>query len=437
MSWPLVKPPWKNVKWLTWYPSKEGLANTWPSPPTPLWSDSEQIPGPREKGELDLLKEQIEVLDTKNEWEYLKRTSNPYELVFSQSQDVRIPQSISNMRPLSRSFFKMIEILIVMDFFRRHSHPIGPSAKKSSLKSAHVCEGPGGFIEALLHLSQKNNMTLDNAWAMTLKPSKTNIPGWKRAYHFLRKSPMVHIEYGADETGDIMVPINQGAFLDKTRSKCNIFTADGGFDFSEHYGTQEEEVLPLLVSSSLIGLQTLCRGGDFILKVFDTESRATMDLLALLASCFDHWTLYKPGLSRPCNAEKYFLGRGFRSAPGWILKTLVEIRNAYACGFKHMTSIFASLPEQVQADINGLKNDFLEQQVGALKYAISKKDEWNEHHEKQWKEIQDHSIHWCRQFQIPIKPFSGASTIVNKINAIPWNQVVALHRRLEDVVQPE
>ena len=426
MSWPLVKPPWKHVKWLTWY--KEGAA--WPVPPIPQWSETEPE---REKGELDTLKQEIEVLDSKNEWEYLKRTSNPYELVFSQSQDVKIPQSISNIRPLSRSFFKMIEILIVMDFFRRHSDPV----KKSGIRSAHVCEGPGGFIEALINLSVKNNVTVENAWAMTLKPTKTNIPGWKRAYHFLRKSPMVHIEYGADETGDIMVPVNQGAFLDKTRTKCHIFTADGGFDFSEHYGTQEEEVLPLLVSSALIGLQTLVKGGDFILKVFDTESKATMDLLALLASCFDNWTLYKPGLSRPCNAEKYFLGRGFRVAPGWILKTLVEIRNAYTCGFKHMTSIFSAIPEHVHFDIIGMKNDFLEQQVSALKYALSKKDEWNENHEKQWKEIQDHSIHWCRQFQIPIKPFSCASTIVNKTNAIPWNQVVASHRRLEDVVQHE
>jgi hypothetical protein len=244
---------------------------------------------------------------------------------------------------------------------------------------------------------------------------------------------MVHIEYGADETGDIMVPINQGAFLDKTRAKCNIFTADGGFDFSEHYGNQEEEVLPLLISSALIGLQTLIRGGDFILKVFDTESRATMDLIALLASCFDQWTLYKPGLSRPCNAEKYFLGKGFRLAPGWILKTLVEIRNAYACGFKHLAYIFNTLPQQVQSDIIFLKEAFLEKQISALNHAILTKEEWNKNYEKQWKEIQDHSIHWCRQFQMPIKPFSGTSLIINKTNAIPWNQVVASHRRLEDV----
>jgi 23S rRNA U2552 (ribose-2'-O)-methylase RlmE/FtsJ len=407
MSWPLVKPPWKHVKWFTW------SSQTWTIGPTPKWLEEEQI---KDTSELNELKHKIEDLDATNEWEFLKRTSNPYELVFSQSQDTRIPQSVCSLKPLSRSFFKMVEILFVMDFFKRHMD------SRKTIRSAHVCEGPGGFIEALLNLSKKNNFTVENAWAMTLKPTKTNIPGWKRAYHFLRKSPMVHIEYGEDETGDIMIPKNQGAFLEKTRSRCNIFTADGGFDFSEHYGTQEQEVLPLLISSSLIGLQTLVKGGDFILKVFDTECKATIDLIALLSSCFDHWTLYKPGLSRPCNAEKYFLGKGFRYAPGWILKTLVEIRNAYACGFKHMNSIFSDLPSNILEDIKTLKKEYLEQQVSALKFALANKTLWNSEPEKQWKEIQIHSIFWCKQFQMPIQNFVGGLTI-----SIPWNQVVALH----------
>jgi 23S rRNA U2552 (ribose-2'-O)-methylase RlmE/FtsJ len=425
MSWPIVKPPWKHVKWFTWY--QEGKPLNWPIGPTPQWSEEIK----RESNELDTLKQKIELLDAMNEWEYLKRASNPYELVFSQCQDTRIPKSICTLRPLSRSFFKMVEILAIMGFFKRHTHP------KRNIQSAHVCEGPGGFIEALLHLASKNSITVENVWAMTLKPTKTNIPGWKRAYHFLKKSPMVHIEYGSDETGDIMIPINQGSFLEKTKGKCHLFTADGGFDFSEHYGTQEEEVLPLLISSALIGLQTLVKGGDFVLKVFDIESRATMDLITLLAHCFDHWTLYKPGLSRPCNAEKYFLGRGCKIVPTWILKTLVEIRNIYACGFKHITSIFNIIPEHVQLNINILKKEYYEQQIEALEYAISQKENWNSNPEQQWKEIQDHSIHWCRQFQMPIRPFSGQMPVINKVNAIPWNQVVASHTHLEDVAQLE
>ena len=422
MSWPIVKPPWKNIKWSSWPTTTQWLCG-----PNPQWEEPiTSIPS-----ELDTLKQEIEKLDKNGEWEFLKRTSNPYELVFSQCQDVRIPQSICSLKPLSRSFFKMIEILTVMDFFKRHK------SKDNMIRSAHVCEGPGGFIEALLHLSSSNGIKVENVWAMTLRPTKTNIPGWKRAFYFLKKSPMVNIEYGADDTGNILIPINQGAFLEKTRSKCHIFTADGGFDFSEHYGTQEEEVLPLLVSSIIIGLQTLIRGGDFILKIFDTESRATIDLIALLASCFEQWTLYKPSLSRPCNAEKYFLGRGYRIAPGWIFKTLVEIRNAYACGFKHMAYIFKEIPPDIFKEIRNLVSFFTEQQVSALRYAILFKNEWNSKPEIPWAQIQDHSIHWCRQFQLPIRQINMGSALVNKINPIPWNQVVASHKHLEDAVQPE
>lgn len=421
MSWPVVKPPWKHVSWQSW-PEKD----TWTCGPNTQWTQEIIVNKP---SEIDELKLQIEILDKAGEWEILKRTSNPYELVFSQGQDKRIPNSICSIRPLSRSFFKMIEILHVLDFFGRVS-----TFKK--IRSSHVCEGPGGFIEALLYQSQRNSIVLDEASAMTLRPTKANIPGWKRAYNFLKSSPMVKIEYGEDNSGDILVPVNQGAFLKKTRNMCNIFTADGGFDFSEHYGTQEEEVLPLLISSALIGLQTLVKGGDFVLKIFDTESKATIDLIALLSYCFDSWTLYKPSLSRPCNAEKYFLGRGCKIVPGWILKTLVEIRNAYACGFKNMLSIFPSLPENISSSIEVLKQDLFLKQVSSLKFAITNKEEWTNNPTNAWKEIQENSIFWCRAFKMPMRNMGSASALVNKENPIPWSQVVASHTHSEGVGRP-
>jgi len=398
MSWPNVKPPWKHVKWL-----KNTDFDSWPTPPR-----LEYCVGPAKRdtdGELDLLKLKIEELDKKNEWEFLKRSSNPYELVFSQSQDQRIPSSISSLRPLSRSFFKMVEILSVLDFFKRHT--------KKPIRTSHVCEGPGGFIEAILHVSSKNSMIVENSWAMTLKPSKTNIPGWKRAYHFLRKSPMINIEYGADDTGDITVAANQTAFLEKTHGKCNIFTADGGFDFSEHYSTQEEEVFPLLISSALIGLQTMIRGGDFVLKVFDTELRSTRNLLGILASCFDSWTLYKPALSRPCNAEKYFLGKGSRLIPLWIINLLTAACNSYNKGTGSIESFFDAIPEEIETNINNLQKEYLDQQIAALNYTISKKDEWNANPQLIWKAIKENSSQWCKQFQIPTKT-TGASHMNSK-----------------------
>jgi cap2 methyltransferase len=285
----------------------------------------------------------------------------------------------------------MVELLHVLDFFKRHT---------TTIRSAHVCEGPGGFIEALLYIATKKSIQVSNSWAMTLKPSMPNIPGWKRAYTFLRKSPMVTIEYGADETGNIMIPANQAKYLQRSRGKCQIFTADGGFDFSEHYSTQEDEVFPLLVSSSLIGLQTLVKGGDFILKVFDTELKSTNDLLAILACCFDSWTLYKPSLSRPCNAEKYFLGRGCRAIPPWVLRTLTEIQTKNSMSLRH---IFPSLPEELSSTLFSRKTEYLEQQIAAVEYAISNNESWNKDQFTIWKSIYEHSVQWCQEFKLPIK----------------------------------
>ena len=398
MSWLSDSPPWYNVKWMQWGNPQTVL---WLEGPDIKVSNMETLVTSENPSPLHLLKQTIEVLDLSGQWEFLKRSSNPYELVFSQSQDPRIPMSVCSLKPLSRSFFKMTELLSVLDFYNRH--PI--TEARPVLHSAHVCEGPGGFIESLLYHGSKQNVTVENAWAMTLKPTKSNIPGWKRAFHFLRKSPMVHVCYGADETGDIMVPANQEHFLQYTKERCSIFTADGGFDFSEHYGTQEAEVFPLLVSSSLIGLQTMNMGGDFILKIFDTDLKCTTDLIAILAYCFDSWTLYKPALSRPCNAEKYFLGRGCRVVPPWILRTLSQLRDAKDSG--KVTSIFNSIPEHIQRDIDKIKKVHLDQQIAALEHAISSREEWNANPEKVWKMIGERSVHWCKQFQMPLTPFSG------------------------------
>ena len=294
----------------------------------------------------------------------------------------------------------MTEILTVLDFFKRHTVA---TKKVTPILTAHVCEGPGGFIESLLFLSSKNNYSVEHAWAMTLKPTKANIPGWRRAYTFLRKSPMVHIEYGSDETGDILVAENQASFLSKAGAKCHLFTADGGFDFSEHYSTQEDEVFPLLVSSALIGLQTMAKGGDFVLKLFDMDLPSTQQLIAILAFCFDSWTLYKPALSRPCNAEKYFLGKGCRFVPGWVIKLLSDLSDGYVLNETRVDSIFPKINEKIQGQLSKIHSDFLEKQIMALEYALKQKEEWNAHPDILWKSINEHSIAWCKAFSIPLK----------------------------------
>jgi 23S rRNA U2552 (ribose-2'-O)-methylase RlmE/FtsJ len=241
-------------------------------------------------------------------WEYYKKVVNPFELVYTQKKYPHFPESICFIKPLSRSYFKMIEILDMISFFQ-----LFPGEQ---IRTTHVCEGPGGFIEALFDEATKKQRKIQNSVAMTLKSRKTNIPGWKRATYFLQKNKNVKIIFGEDDTGDIMIPENQQFFIDYTTKqecygKTHIFTADGGFDFSGDYMKQEQMVFPLLLASTKIGLEVLKSGGVFILKLFDFYHKSTTDLLFFLSMHFDEWTLYKPGMSRPCNPEHYFVGKGF------------------------------------------------------------------------------------------------------------------------------
>jgi hypothetical protein len=65
------------------------------------------------------------------------------------------------------------------------------------------------------------------------------------------------------------------------------------------------------------------------------------------------------------------------------------------------------LPSHIERDIESLKKEHLDQQVSALAYAVSKKDEWNDNPKGIWTSITQHSVRWCKQFQIPLKPFTG------------------------------
>ena len=67
MSWPIVKPPWKHVKWLSW-PEKDGAPVPWTTSPNTQWSEDIE---PQDQTEIDEPKLKIETLDKAGEWEIL------------------------------------------------------------------------------------------------------------------------------------------------------------------------------------------------------------------------------------------------------------------------------------------------------------------------------------------------------------------------------
>lgn len=342
-------------------------------------------------------------------WEYYKKVVNPFELVYTQKKYPHFPDSICFIKPLSRSYFKMIEILDVLSFYQ-----LFPGEQ---LRTAHVCEGPGGFIEALFDEATKKQRRIQMSVAMTLKSKKTNIPGWKRATYFLQKNKNVKIIFGEDETGDIMRPENQQYFIDYTTNhesggKTHIFTADGGFDFSGDYMKQEQMVFPLLLASTKIGLEVLKAGGVFILKLFDFYHKSTMDLLYFLSMHFEEWTLYKPGMSRPCNPEHYFVGKGFTGCTDeefdmlrlWCSILDPTMNHSTASESLPLDSLFTCeyAPEFVEMIENIRHKSFL-LQTEYLNRVFQMIDQNNDELIKHYVQKNEKtSYDWCIRFNVPI-----------------------------------
>ena len=196
--------------------------------------------------EIVTTKNRISDVENADEWEVRKKITNPYESIFS-GEEITFP-SLARVQPLSRSYFKMIEMLNHIKFW--------DNLPEQAFVSAHICEGPGGFIQAVVERLIQLKKQTKGIYAMTLKPTKSHIPGWRRSSHFLKKYNQVHLEYGADDTGNILVPTNQDAFRVKAEG-AHLFTADGGFDFSVNYTNQEQMAFPLLLASFTMGLSIL------------------------------------------------------------------------------------------------------------------------------------------------------------------------------------
>lgn len=246
---------------------------------------------------LSSAKKQISLYS--KQWDNIKKYTNPYEFIHTP-----IPMynsSISSYKPLSRSYFKMIEIINIYNLFKHYS--------KTNLTSFHLAEGPGGFIEAFVN--SRNNPN-DTYYGITLLNNNNDVPGWKKSIDFLKNNKNIILEYGADGTGDLMNSVNLQYCNEKYENTIDIITADGGFDFSIDYNHQESVSLKLIFAQVSFAIAMQKIGGHFVLKMFDLFTKPSIDLLYILSSVYKKVIIVKPNTSRYANSEKYIICKHFQ-----------------------------------------------------------------------------------------------------------------------------
>jgi len=246
---------------------------------------------------LKIMKKQIAAYP---QWDNFKKISNPYEYIHTHFPG--LGSGVSKMKPLSRSFFKMIEIYNIFNF--------DDDFNKKHIDTFHLAEGPGGFIEALCHVRTN---PLDRYHGITLiDENDTNVPGWNKSDLFLKKHENVIIEKGKDGTGNLYKYRNLEHCVQKYGNSMNLITADGGFDFSVDYDKQETIALRLIFSQIAFAISLQKKGGHFVLKVFDIFYKSSLDLIYLLSCFYTQVYIIKPNTSRYANSEKYIVCKNFK-----------------------------------------------------------------------------------------------------------------------------
>lgn len=224
---------------------------------------------PQLKEQLNKTKRKI---DNNKQWMFQVKKHFEYEKI----------SHFDNEKRASRAFYKFMEILRKWEIVREnHSSALS------------LCEAPGGFIQAIKVLNPEIEV-----YGQSLGNS----------IKFDNKIDPKTYEYS--DLTDIKTIIKLAK--DCRYKKYDLVTADGGVDVSDDYSKQESKNLRIIYCQILCMLYCLNIGGNFILKIFDSFSKETVQLLQLLSNSFDNFELVKPVLSRPCNSEKYAICRGFK-----------------------------------------------------------------------------------------------------------------------------
>jgi len=211
---------------------------------------------------------------------------------------------------LSIAWLKMFEMLSFIQ--EKGFLPAG-----GPLRSAHVCEAPGGFICSTNHFLRTKLQNVQWTWtALSLNPWYEGSDEMVDSDSFIVSS-LPNWEFGTDNTGNIMSINNICAFRRKVLevSLADIVSGDGGIGCDENPEEQEKMTGRLVMYEVIAGIGVLKPGGCMIIKMFTTFTACSLACVAFIASLFRRCYMLKPATSKASNSEIYVVGCDFLGLP--------------------------------------------------------------------------------------------------------------------------
>jgi len=311
-------------------------------------------------------------------WEDAKKKINQFEYIYTSS---KMTNNICKISPISRSYFKIHEMIKNDDLLKNNQY------------CACIAEGPGGFIHCINQYSKYNKIQTKLVYGMTLISDDRKIPYWNQNISNNHANKIIN---GKDGTGNLYNYENVESFIHTVDDeKCNLVTADGGFDYSDDYNSQELSSYKLIYSEIFLALNIQKNGGSFIIKMFDLFTYKTIQLLFLLYMCYETIEIYKPLTSRLSNSEKYIICKGFTECP----KNMNDLLKKY---YNDCEKMHIEIPTSFIDDINRFNNMFVEKQMDTIKNILKTIEDSKIINKTPTKNQIKNALQWCRDYDLPI-----------------------------------
>lgn len=207
--------------------------------------------------------------------------------------------TIARRRPASRAYYKLWEI-------------IRSCALPTATYSLHICEAPGGMIQACQDL-----------WPGLRCVACSHACGPQ----FSSDLKSVSLLCDLPHHGNLLREDVRDVIVKRVASPVDMVSADGAWEMD--HDDIERSAIDLIRAQIDVALRVLAPGGCFVLKIFEGCDENTCECIARLSMAFDRVSLFKPTHSRPTNSERYVVCVGRRSPTDGTFSTYAVVTPAW------------------------------------------------------------------------------------------------------------
>ena len=126
--------------------------------------------------------------------------------------------------------------------------------------------------------------------------------------------------------------------------------------------------------------------------------RLTKTIIHLVGRCFKEYTIYKPASSRPCNSERYFIGKRFIGSPNKVIEILKQVHT----NLQNDLYPYIEISVEEKEFIESISKEYEKKQIlcidEAKKFALNPKL-----YETVYKNHFNASKLFCDKFKLPLK----------------------------------